>query len=109
MAGKVQIKKPFSPAKAAPGGDIVTQNTTISFGVGGTSLGNANLFRYDFINPELIWRVEHNFNTKDYVESVKDSDGNRVSANIVTIDNNIFEVRFTTPITGWVDVVFGNV
>jgi hypothetical protein len=62
-------------------------------------------FSYTFTNS-LVWLVTHNQNSRNFTESIMDSEGYRIIANIRIVDNNSFEVLLTTATTGTIDVTF---
>jgi len=56
--------------------------------------------------PQLIWTVKHNLNTTVFVESLFDSGGNKLYANVKIIDDTEFVVEFTEAQAGFVNVMF---
>jgi hypothetical protein len=56
--------------------------------------------------PSLVWRVKHNAMTVNFVESLKNTNHERVYANVKIIDATEFWVEFTEPEAGTVSVVF---
>jgi hypothetical protein len=60
---------------------------------------------YSF-NRALVWRVKHNAMTANFVESIKNTNHERVYANVKVIDANEFWVEFTEPEAGSVSVTF---
>lgn len=63
--------------------------------------------RFRFDTPTLNFRVVHNMNTTQFIETIKDSNGNRMYANTEIEDQNVFTVHLTEAMTGTVDVLFG--
>jgi hypothetical protein len=74
-------------------------------GTVGLTGGTSNSASYDF-SSSLTWTVTHNRGTTKFVESIYDGSGNRVYAGISTIDSNSFQVNFTEPVSGSINVVF---
>lgn len=53
----------------------------------------------------INWVVNHGLGTSDVFAQVKDDFGNIINVGKLDIDENSFELRFTTPVTGTVMVV----
>lgn len=67
---------------------------------------NFRYFIYEFEIPDTDWLVIHNKNTINFQESVIDSNGNKIYANVHIIDTNSFNIHFTQPASGFVPVRF---
>jgi len=67
--------------------------------------GAGNVKQYSFTNS-MVWTVNHNMNTRTFVPTLFDANGNNFYANIQTIDNNTFAVNLTDAATGVVNVYF---
>jgi hypothetical protein len=65
-----------------------------------------DLQTYNFTTPSLQWDVIHNKNTMTFQESIFDTDGNKLYANIKIIDNNSFTIYLTELTSGFVTVKF---
>lgn len=74
-------------------------------GLGGSG-GLGRLMRFDFPIPALEWVVNHNRNTLDFVENVKDSLNRTMLVNVKIENEDIFVVEFTEAMSGSVFVVF---
>jgi hypothetical protein len=61
---------------------------------------------YDVVNPKLVWRVTHNQNTRRFIATLRDYDGNQFSAMVRVIDSNSFEVVLSSAMKGSIDVYF---
>lgn len=71
-----------------------------------TSFNGAGTVRvYDF-PASLQWVVQHNMNTRTFVPTLIDSNGNNFYANIQTVDANSFVVNLTDAASGKVNVYF---
>ena len=86
-----------------------TTKSAIYGRVYGTSGANSDTIiakKYVFRDPNLIWIVTHNLNTKDFKIGLQDSDGKEFFAGVEALDNNNFLVRMTTPVSGTVTAIF---
>ena len=63
--------------------------------------------RYIFDTPTLNFRVVHNMNTTQFIETIRDDRGNRIFAGMEIENSNVFNIHLTEAITGTVDVIFG--
>lgn len=63
--------------------------------------------RYIFDTPTLNFRVVHNMNTTQFMETIRDDRGNRIFAGMEIENSNVFNIHLTEAITGTVDVIFG--
>lgn len=63
--------------------------------------------RYKFETPVLNFRIEHNMNTTQFIETIKDEFGNRMYAELDIESPNVFNIRLTEAMKGTVDVLFG--
>lgn len=54
----------------------------------------------------LVWKIKHDTMTVNFVESIKNQHGEKLSAALRTVDGNEFWVEFTEPEAGTVSVVF---
>jgi hypothetical protein len=72
------------------------------------SSGNSNIIykRYKIKNASLVWTITHNQNTDRYMAVLRDENGDQFNAQVKTISTKIIEVRLTTAIKGFVDVIF---
>ena len=95
----------FSMAPGSTVGALRVDTKTIhDVPQGGTGSGSA--IHYEF-SESLQWVVNHGKNTRSFVESLKDSNGDRFYASVRTVDANTFVVDLTEALSGSVDVVFG--
>jgi hypothetical protein len=76
-----------------------TLNQTLSYVAG------VGVKVYSF-NRALVWRVKHNAMTVNFVESIKNTNHERIYANVEVIDANEFWIEFTEPEAGSVSVTF---
>lgn len=67
---------------------------------------NVLYYHYQVINPKLVWRITHNLNTRRFIATPRDYEGNQFSAKIRIIDSNSFEVILSSAMKGTVDVYF---
>ena len=63
--------------------------------------------RFRFDTPTLNFRVVHNMNTTQFMETVRDDTGNRMFASTEIENSNVFTIHLTEAMTGTVDVIFG--
>lgn len=63
--------------------------------------------RFRFDTPTLNFRVVHNMNTTQFIETIRDDRGNRIYAGMEIESANAFNIHLTEAITGTVDVIFG--
>lgn len=70
--------------------------------------GNASFKVFTF-PAALEWTVQHNMNTKFFIETITDSNGTRVYTQVNPVDNNVFTVTFTQATAGSVSVYFPTV
>jgi hypothetical protein len=63
--------------------------------------------RFKFDTPTLNFRVVHNMNTTQFIETIKDSNGNRMYARLEIEGPNAFNIHLTEAMAGTVDVLFG--
>jgi hypothetical protein len=63
--------------------------------------------RYNFSTPAMFHRVEHNMNTTQFQETVRDDLGNRIYSQIEIEDDNTFVVHFTEAMPCTIDVLYG--
>ncbi len=64
-----------------------------------------NIYHYEFTNS-IEWHVQHNMNTRFFVERITDINGHKIFASISILDSNSFTVNLTEASSGSVDVVF---
>lgn len=67
--------------------------------------GGIVMRKYDFASALKV-HVQHDLNTRDFEEKIRDVEGNRIFANVKILDDNAFEIEFTSPEEGHVTVVF---
>ena len=63
--------------------------------------------RYNFETPVMNFRIVHNMNTTQFIETVRDSSGNRMFARTEIENENVFNIHLTEATSGTVDVLFG--
>ena len=68
--------------------------------------GNNTSFKVFNFTESLTWLVEHNMNTKFFIETIMDSNGNRIYANVDPVDVNYFVITLTQATAGSVSVYF---
>ena len=61
---------------------------------------------YSFPNSALRWTVTHNLSTRDFVASIRNSNGDVIYTNIKIVDENSFWVDFTEATSGKMSVTF---
>ena len=84
--------------------DIAATNATVAQLSTTTGPGNV-VKRYEFANS-LEWIVNHGMNTRNFVETLTDNQGNRFFAPVKVVDDNSFIVRLTSATSGAVSVYF---
>jgi len=68
----------------------------------------SNRFRRFVINPPTLeYVVNHNMQTTQFLESIKDQNGSKIFARVDILDENNFLIKFTAATVGFVDVLFG--
>ena len=61
---------------------------------------------YSFPDSALRWVVNHNLSTRDFVASIRNSNGDVIYTNIKIVDENSFWVDFTEATSGKMSVTF---
>lgn len=64
-----------------------------------------NIQHHEFSNS-TEWLVQHNMNTRVFIERITDINGNKLITSVTIIDNNAFVVNLTEATSGSIDVVF---
>lgn len=54
----------------------------------------------------IIWHIVHNLNCTDFMESMRNVEGQKLHAHIEILNTNEFIVRFTEPEAGSINVTF---
>ena len=75
------------------------------FNIGKSPVQASTFKRYEFTNA-TEWVIQHNMNTRNFVESLTDFNGNRFYASVEILDQNSFKVNLTEASSGSVNVVF---
>ena len=63
--------------------------------------------RFTFDIPALKFQIAHGMNTTQFMETIRDADGNHIYARTEIVDRNSFNVYLTEAISATVDVLFG--
>lgn len=59
-----------------------------------------------YFASSLVWNVKHNLNTTNFIESITNSDGIPVYAFVHVLSPNEFQIEFTEPEAGRLNVIF---
>ena len=109
------ISLSLSPATTSTLGGIkigsglsINNNNAVSVFQQNTGPQNNNIKHFDFIES-IEWVVQHNMNTRFFVERITDSQGQQIFAKVTVIDNNSFVIKLTEAISGSVDVMFNSI